>query len=208
MSPAEWLRKAGPLLAFIIFATANIGPALGHGGVSLSEDRCILDIGPHKFHFTGYQPERAQAEEFCEDIPYPGNVIIVLDQVDKDLRKMITDIRVIKDYKNLGTSARFEQLDGIKTLVKHTVYYKKPALYPGGSIKIETEFDKGRYIGMVIIRNPADKSEFVAIFPFTVGYGVAETILKYTGFVALLFLVFTGIYFTVVRAPRTPGISS
>ena len=208
MSPADWLHKAGPFLTFMFIITAGMGPALSHGGVSLSEDRCILDVGPHKFHFTGYQPQRTQEKEFCEDIPFPGNVIIVLDQVDKDLRKMITDVRVIKDYKNLGTSARLEQLDGMKTLDKHSVYYKKPALYPGGSIKIETEFDKGRYIGMVIIKNPDDKSEYVAIFPFTVGYGVAETILKYTGFVALLFLTFAGIYFTVVRAPRVPKVSS
>ena len=53
-------------------------------------------------HFTGFQPEQSQSEEFCEDIPDVGSAIIVLDYIDKQLRDMAVDFRIIEDVNDIG----------------------------------------------------------------------------------------------------------
>ena len=190
------LLKRGGLfcaLALVIMSSAIPTPAHSHGGVSISDDRCVLTIGPYLFHFTGYQPTLTQAEEFCEDIPNEGKAIVVLDHVDKALRKMLTDFRVIKDYKDLGVNAKIEQLDGPDVLDKHTVFYKKPKLYPKGTVNVEAEFPKGMYIGMVTIKDPNDDKEYTAIFPFSVGYGGGY--LKLIGYMLALILAMSGLFY-------------
>jgi len=189
-------------LTTLLMSTMISGPALSHGGVSIGEDSCVLKIGPYQFHFTGYQPRTSQAQEFCEDIPLAGKAIVVLDHVDKVLRKMPTDFRVIDDYKSLGRYAKIEQLDGVDVLKKHTVFYKKPAIYPRGTINVQTAFSKGHYIGMVTIQDPQDNKEYVSIFPFSVGYGTTKTYMKYGGFILGLILAMAGIYFFLVRPSR------
>ena len=178
--------------------------AHAHGGVSITDDSCVLKIGPYLFHFTGYQPETSQAEEFCEDIPLPGAAIVVLDHVDKILRKMQTDFRVIKDYKSLGNDAKIEELDGIEVLEQHTVFYKKPALYPRGTINVEHNFEKGRYIGMVTVKDPSTNKEFTSIFPFSVGYTSTNTMLKYAGYILLILIGFGAVYYFVVHKHKDP----
>ena len=183
----------------LIIASLPSNDAHAHGGVSITDDSCVLQIGPYLFHFTGYQPETSQAKEFCEDIPLPGAAIVVLDHVDKVLRHMYTDFRVIKDYKSLGNDAKIEELDGVDVLEKHTVFYKKPALYPRGTINVEANFEKGRYIGLVNVRDPSTKKEFTAIFPFSVGYTSTTTMLKYIGYGLLLLIMFGAVYYFVVH---------
>lgn len=196
---ASSLRMKGIFLATVAFLMSAIatGPAYSHGGVSISDDSCILTIGPYLFHFTGYQPTLTQAEEFCEDIPKEGKAIVVLDHVDKALRKMLTDFRVIKDYKDLGVNAKIEELDGVDVLEKHTVFYRKPTLYPKGTVNVETEFAKGMYIGMVTVKDPSNDKEYTAIFPFSVGYGAG--ILTYVGYALALLLAMGGIYYLTIH---------
>ena len=181
------------ILGALLMSAIISGPAHSHGGVSISEDSCVLTIGPYLFHFTGYQPTQTQAEEFCEDIPNEGKAIVVLDQVDKALRKMMTDFRVIHDYKDLGNDAKIEELDGVEVLEKHTVFYKKPALYKKGTVNVETEFKKGRYIGMVKIVDPGTQKEYVSIFPFSVGYGTGY--LKLISYLLALILAMSGLFY-------------
>ena len=194
--------KSTTIIAIVLgtlITTLTWSNAYAHGGVSIENDACILKIGPYLFHFTGYQPETSKTEEFCEDIPLPGAAIVVLEHVDMALRKMLTDFRIIKDYKGLGISARIEQLDGIDVLKEHTVFYKKPSTYPRGTINVVTSFEKGRYIGMVGVRDPSNNKEYVAIFPFSVGYRGLTKILKYIGYVVLLILGMSGVYYFIVH---------
>ena len=187
----------GAALAALLMSATFIGPAHSHGGVSIADDSCILTIGPYLFHFTGYQPTLTQAQEFCEDIPNEGKAIVVLDHVDKALRKMLTDFRVIHDYKDLGNGAKIEQLDGVEILEKHTVFYKKPSLYPRGTVNVEADFKKGRYIGMVTVKNPTDNKVYTAIFPFSVGYGPGY--LKYVGYLLALIVAMGAVYYLTIH---------
>lgn len=133
-----------------------------------------MKIGPYKMHFTGYEPETKQSQEFCEDIPDAGRSIIVLDQVDKVMKRMDMDFRVVRDDKNLGVNAQYEQLGGQKDIEVSSVYYKDPQVYEHGTVTFDLQFDKGNYIGIVRINDPETKQSYVSIFPFSVGFGPAR----------------------------------
>lgn len=176
-------RKRNYLYAAAVAALAggllHAGPALAHGGVSYDKDSCVMKIESYKMHFTGYQPETAKAAEFCEDIPEEGKAIVALDQVDKSMRTMAMDFRVIKDSKKLGVTAQYEQLGGDKDIEADTIYYKKPAAYEHGSVQIDFTAPKGNYIGIVTLRDPVTnavlldpntKKELITVFPFSMGF--------------------------------------
>jgi hypothetical protein len=162
------LRGVGVcLLAIVVFPFS----AAAHGGVSMSNDKCMLRIGANLMHFTGYQPNESQ-QEFCEDIPAVGRTVIVLDAVDTELREMTTEIRVIRDTFAglLGSTPvlsdedlRSENLDPL------TVSYLPARLYPSGTVHFEHVFTQaGKYIGIVTVRNDHGQV-YVSQFPFSVG---------------------------------------
>ena len=88
----------------------STGAALAHGRLGAAEGRCRLFIGPDVMNFTGYLPE-ASKNEFCEDIPSTGPVIMVLDAEQEELRDMRVEIRIVKDVG--GESKEPENLDEI-----------------------------------------------------------------------------------------------
>ena len=150
----------GALLA-ALFANTVV---YAHGGVSIEFDTCVLKIGSYRMHLTGYQPETAMGEEFCEDIPKTGNAIIVLDYVENQLRDMMAGVRVIE--KESWTAAQSPSGDD----QAKTVLDIPPKLYRAGSVKIERRFDKpGYFVGFLTAEKGQEK--LVSRFPFSVGYG-------------------------------------
>ena len=87
------------LLAMVLLVSA----AHAHGGVGMRDNRCVLRIGPDIMFFTGYQPQNSR-EEFCDDIPSTGQMVVALDMQDTELRDMLTEIRLIKDEGNHTTT--------------------------------------------------------------------------------------------------------
>lgn len=164
------IRRATCAAALVVPLLAPT--AYGHGGVSIENDLCILRVGPSTVHFTGYQPTRSY-KEFCEDIPYTGQTIIVLDLVDSDLRNMATEVRVVRDPGGGGVPIgrrllSDEQIRSNEVLAA-TEAYMPPSLYPNGTLKFEHDFKKtGQYIGIVTVRNEHGQ-EYVSQFPFIVG---------------------------------------
>ena len=53
-----------------------------HGGLSMAEDMCKLTVGSYTMHFSGYQPENTQQQQFCEDIPATVQTIVVLVYIE------------------------------------------------------------------------------------------------------------------------------
>ena len=167
--------------------------SFGHGGVDNVGNQCRMTIGPYKMLFTGYQPVLS-SKEFCDDIPEPGNTFVVLDHVDKSLRKMPTDYRIMEDTQELGIDATLADLGTKAQIEKDTVYYVAPKLYPTGTMVINREFKKGRYIGMVTVNDLDRNVIHTSVFPFSVGYGepmfeLGVKGLGYTLFLVLLVLV-------------------
>jgi hypothetical protein len=114
------------LLATVLFTSG----AYAHGGVSVQDNKCIMKIGPDIMYFTGYQPQFSR-QEFCDDIPNAGQMVVALDMQQKELRDMTTEIRIITDLGNhtmlngypYSTDA---ELASIEVLDPATVFYREP----------------------------------------------------------------------------------
>lgn len=183
-------------ISVLLFSFAS--PALAHGGVDMSGDVCVMKIGPYMVHFTGYQPERAVSKEFCEDIPYEGKAIIALDEVDKKLREMPFEFRVLKDVKKLGITAKLEQLGGQEEIEAATVSVHPFKVYPLGTLNFELDFAKGNYIGVASLKDAEANATHYSVFPFSVGYGLPFTWLQYVG-IALSALLIVGAAYAVLN---------
>lgn len=170
---------AASVVAAMAGGLFNAQPALAHGGVSMEKDMCVMKVESYKMHFTGYQPETAKAKEFCEDIPEAGKAIISLDQVEKSMRSMAVDFRIIRDSKRLGVTAQYEQLGGEKQIEADTVFYMQPKVYEHGSMQADFTAPKDNYIGIVTLRDantnqvlldPNSRKELISVFPFSMGF--------------------------------------
>jgi hypothetical protein len=140
-------------LAALLLGTVH-ERSLAHGSLSMDKDMCKLKLGKHMMHFTGYQPEATGSEEFCEDIPKTGSVVVVLDAIDAELREMPIEVRIIQDA---GEKSDAEAV---------TVLHIAPQKYPTGSISFEHKFDQpGKFVGLVAA---GEKGEHLARFPFSV----------------------------------------
>ena len=136
--------------------------AYAHGGLSMAEDVCKLTIGPYTMHFTGYQPESSQEQEFCEDIPNTGRTVVALDYIDEALRPLTTEVRIIRDTgAEPGEEGNLEEI---------TVMHIPAKVYSNGSVTFEHTFpEEGNFIGLVTVND--NGTEHVSRFPFAVGTG-------------------------------------
>lgn len=172
-------------IAMLLTWMANV--AFGHGGVSVEDDMCIMQIGPYRAHFTGYQPERRATQEFCEDIPDVGRVIFAIDFISDELRSMPTDFRIIKDVNNIGIRATYEDLGTKQDIERATVLYRPPESISTGTFTVTHAFpEKGHFIGIVSARHPETGKEFISVFPFAVGIFRWGTILTRIGLIIVL----------------------
>jgi hypothetical protein len=144
--------------------------ARAHGGVSLEDDICVMQVGRFRAHFTGYQPRERASQEFCEDIPEFAPAIIVLDFVDMALRKMPIDFRVVRDVNDIGIYATLEDLGSAEDIEKATIFYREPGVHPRGSLDVSLNFDQpGAYIGILTARDTEASRIYTSVFPFSVG---------------------------------------
>lgn len=149
--------------------SALAGNVQGHGGVSVEEDVCIMKLGDMRSHFTGYIPESRSTQEFCEDIPDTGNVIMVMDFMSDELRGMDVDFRIVRDVNKIGVTATWEDLGGPEAIDKASVYHLEPKKYPHGTLSARHRFDEaGMFIGIVTARD-AEGQVRTSVFPFSVG---------------------------------------
>ncbi len=174
MKPAAFGRGglgAGVGLAVAVLALL-LAPrlSLAHGGVSMDEDVCLIQIGRYKAHFTGYLPERRATQEFCEDIPAIGHAVFVIDFISDELREMDFDFRIVRDVNNIGITATYEDLGGEKAIEDATVFYEPMRHYPSGVINVEHAFaGKGGFVGIINAKHAATGLAYRSVFPFRVG---------------------------------------
>ncbi len=153
--PLRLPRSFATILLALTWFGITSGAASAHGGLSMDKDMCKLTAGPYYMHFTGYQPDISGSQEFCEDIPKTGQIIVTMDMVDEVLRTMPVGVRIIRDTGDES------QIDAV------TVLYQEPKLYPNGSVTFEHNFDQpGKFVGLVSV---GEKGEYLSRFPFSVG---------------------------------------
>jgi len=155
MRPFTRLAAAAALAAVAALATV---PAQAHGRLGAAAGRCRLYIGPDIMNFTGYLPE-ASKNEFCEDIPSTGPMIMVLDAEQQELRDMKIELRIVKD---VGGADREENLEAI------TVAYQPPKTYPTGTVNFEHNFKEGGYFVGIVTVTGDHGEQWVSRFPFSV----------------------------------------
>lgn len=155
MRPFKHFAAAAALAAIGVFAAV---PAEAHGRLGAAEGRCRLFIGPDIMNFTGYLPE-ASKNEFCEDIPSTGPMIMVLDAEQEELRDMKIAIRIVKD---VGADKESENLDAV------TVAYQPPKTYPTGTVNFEHTFKEGGYFVGIVTVTGDHGEQWVSRFPFSV----------------------------------------
>ena len=145
---------------------------LAHGGVAFDDDVCKLSIGFLEAHFTVYQPLSSASEEFCEDIPDVTKSVFVMDYLHDFLKEMSVDFRIIKDTRDFGIFAKWDDIVGLGNdqVEADTVFYQSPVKRSDGALTVEYDFQEvGGYIGIVNAQHPTQEKTYHAVFFFQVG---------------------------------------
>lgn len=184
--------------ALLVVAGAAAAPAEAHGRLGAAEGRCRLFIGPDIMNFTGYLPE-ASKNEFCEDIPSTGPMIMVLDAEQAELRDMKVELRIVKDVG--GEEKENENLEAV------TVAYREPKIYPTGTINFEHTFNEpGYFVGIVTVIGEHGE-RWVSRFPFSVDKTFMRDLPVYL-MMGLGVLAVAGIYLVHRRRNPPPQIAT
>ncbi len=174
---------SGLLVVWAAFGSATV---LAHGGVSVEDDVCIINIDRYKAHFTGYLPKERATQEFCEDIPIATESIFVIDFISDELRAMELDFRIIRDVNNIGVTATLGDLGGAEAIEAASIYYQEPQQFHKGILNIRYNFAQvGGYIGIVHAHHVETGLKYTSVFPFSVGkvdYG------RYVKYFLMLFI--------------------
>jgi len=170
------------------------------GGLVLEGDVCVIWIDFYSAHFTAYQPGTSGNQQFCEDLPSPGETLFVLDYLHQSLKEVPVDFRIIRDVTGQGQYVKLKHVEDIEDIEQHTVFYQPPVVRPDASLTIEYDFkEKGAYVGIVSAGHPSTDMIYTAVFPFEVGASGF-------GYLWPLLLMLTGVAFFVLR--RRFGITS
>jgi hypothetical protein len=192
------------LVATVLFASG----AYAHGGVSVQNNKCIMKIGPDIMFFTGYQPQYSR-EEFCDDIPNAGQMVVALDMQEKELRDMTTEIRIINDSGAHTTLNGYPyltdaELGDIIKLESETVFHRPPTKYPTGTLTFEHNFPQtGKFIGIVTVKNDHGQT-YVSQFPFTVGTPYTKTFTIWGILTAAVLALGFGLWRYLQKKPPAP----
>ena len=155
------------LLCVSLLSSQN---AAAHGGVAFEEDLCVINIDFLQAHFTVFQPETRESDEFCEDIPDVSRSVFVMEYLHTLLPEMLIDFRIVRDVNEVGQYATLEDVLEIEDLEAATVYYEPQRIEPGGFYTASHEFDtKGTYIGVVTAEHPTEDRYYTAVFYFRLG---------------------------------------
>ena len=158
------------LLCIGVMTLSVSNSVVGHGGVAFEEDLCVISINFMQAHFTVFQPETSQSDEFCEDIPDITNSVFVMEYLHDLLYEMNIDFRIVRDINNAGQYADWQDIQGIDDLEAATVYYQQPSIESGGYYRASYAFEeRGTYIGVVTASHPLEDRDYNAVFYFQVG---------------------------------------
>jgi hypothetical protein len=143
------------VVCLMVFALGAPVVANAQHGHELAADTCVLHMGPYKMYFNSYQPDLYYDRQFCQEIPGIGNTVLVLDFVERELRSIPVEVRIIRDT---GSEQDLESI---------TLVHFPPKVYPTGSIDVKHNFDQpGKFVGLVSM---GDKQEHLSRFRFSVG---------------------------------------
>jgi len=153
-----------------ILVTFPVTGTQAGGGSVLSSDSCIVKIDFYSVHLTVYQPDNSGSQQFCFELPDAGDSIFVLDYLHPSLKEVPVGLRIIRDVTGLGRFVKLKNVEAIKDLDKHTVFYQPPVIQADGSLRNEVTFKRpGEYVGIISAGYPGNDRIYTAVFPIKVG---------------------------------------
>ncbi len=154
-------------MGLILACTSLLASAAG--GVVGEPGSCMIKIGFYTAHFTIYQPENSANDEYCEDLPYAGQTLFVMDYLHDSLREVPVDFRIVRDASERGQFTRWSDVQALPDLEAQTVFYQAPEVRADGRFSVEHRFaEAGWYIGVVSAPHPTQDTVYHAVFPFQV----------------------------------------
>jgi hypothetical protein len=161
------MRRVLVVLLVAISAPQQIA---AHGGVVADGDLCIIEINYLQAHFKIYQPLTDGHEEYCEDLPNATDSVFVMEYMHKELATVPIEFRIIHDVTGKGRFAIWQDILEIDDLDGVTVFYQAPVIEPDVFTVIYNFEEEGDYIGIVTVKPESGDREYIAVFPFEVGY--------------------------------------
>ena len=158
------------LWAVLFFGVGASQQAGAHGGVVADGDLCIIGISYLQAHFKIYQPLIDGHEEYCEDLPNATESVFVMEYMHDELARVPIEFRIIRDVTGKGRFANWQDVEEIDDLDAVTVFYQAPLIEPDVFTVIHDFDEDGDYIGIVKAIPESGDREYVAVFPFEVGY--------------------------------------
>ncbi|MFK7863149.1 MAG: hypothetical protein AB8B95_02875 [Pseudohongiellaceae bacterium] len=185
MVPVLLNRTLAILLSVSLAMSSSV--SFGHGGVAFEDDLCVININFLTAHFTVFQPETRETDEFCEDIPDVTRSVFVMEYLHDLLEEMQIDFRIVKDVNQVGKYATWDDVQDIVDLEAATVYYEAPRIEQGGFYTASYTFEEeGTYIGVVNATHPVEDRDYKAVFYFQVGGADWGTLPLFAGLLVLL----------------------
>lgn len=164
------LTRAFVCCLALLWVALGSTTVFAHGGVSVEDDVCLINIDRYKAHFTGYLPKERATQEFCEDIPVATESIFVIDFISDELRAMDLDFRIIRDVNDIGVTATYGDLGGDAAIEAASIFYQEPQQYHKGILNVRYNFaQEGGYIGIVNAHHLETGLKYTSVFPFSVG---------------------------------------
>ncbi len=153
---------AGVLTALLLLLSATgVAFAGGDGPEAISMgNMCMVMFGYDMIHITSYLPGQSR-NEYCEEVPSTGKVIMVFDIENPKFRDMPIEIRIIRDpLTPLNLSGDLDPLTELHFPAK---------LYRTGTLSFEHEYNQsGHYMGLVTLTKDNGERE-TQTFKFSVG---------------------------------------
>ncbi len=158
------------LWAVLLLGIGASQQARAHGGVVADGDLCIIGISYLQAHFKIYQPLIDGHEEYCEDLPNATESVFVMEYMHDELARVPIEFRIIRDVTGKGRFANWQDVAQIDDLDAVTVFYQAAVIEPDVFTVIHDFNEEGDYIGIVRATPESGDREYIAVFPFEVGY--------------------------------------
>ena len=153
---------AGVLTALLLLLSATGGAFAGGDGPEAMSmgNMCMVMFGYDMIHITSYLPGQSR-NEYCEEVPSTGKVIMVFDIENPKFRDMPIEIRIIRDpLTPLNLRGDLDPLTEVHFPAK---------LYRTGTLSFEHEYNQsGHYMGLVTLTKDNGEKE-TQTFKFSVG---------------------------------------
>ena len=183
----------------VFCAASTVLLAFGHGAMAAGDSKnarqaysnsnktCLVGNDFYAVHFTAIQEGRQKGEmtdftKYCQEIPDIGKTYLSIDLLDRDVRKMLVALRVVKE--------EFSEEGGRPPQELGTLAETRAKIYTNGTADIPADIKQpGHYALIVTIGNEAISEDELRI-PFTVALEDAAKVNwmgRIAGFIALTF---------------------